>query len=305
MYDKEIYDQWKLHEDATQHEISFKFIEKVVKILSTTKLMNTDNKEVDDIKTLQRWKKISLTEVIFHFNKISNQPLQIIDDSLFIEETCIFIAKLINSLRRSNIKLNDIEYTLEPKLFKSTIIHLENKYFNQYFNILLSDILEDDEINIDQNVKLSLKIEDTINIRNTVWNLENLCITFKEISKWFKDDKKLNSNEKKYSLNLLLLYSMRNFYLRYINDLNGGIVNYNRIYITTTSFIKSTIREAKPFILICFKSIAIFLNLLIKKYNFNKNDSIIENYLSIINIYCNETNVEKLKNIIFSDLTIL
>ncbi len=300
MYNKEIYDNWKLHVDATQYEIVYKFIDKTVKILSTSKLLDENQKQITDNDVINRWKKVSIINLIDELNIISNYQLSRETDDVFYD-VLMYIAKSILMLRKNNIKVNDLENVLEPKIFKYMNSNVSNDHINDFFKILLTDILNNDNIIIDENVKLSLKIEDTMNIRSTLWNLENLCITFKDVVKWFKTNNQLDLEQKKYSLNLMLIYYMSNFYIRYINDLNGNIINYNRIYVTTTSFINNSIKEKNPFVLICFKSIAIFLNLLIKKYNFDKNDSIIENYLSIINIYCNDSNVEKLKNIIFSE----
>ena len=302
MYNKEIYDDWKLHIDATQYEIIYKFIDKTVKILSTSKLLDENQKQITDVDVLTRWKKVSLINLIDQLNKISNYPLTREKEDVFYD-VLIYMAKSILLLRKNNIKINDLENVLEPKIFKYITSNASIDYINDFFKILLTDILSNEEIVIDENVKLSLKIEDTINIRSTLWNLENLCITFKDIVKWFKTNNDLDIEQKKYALNLMLIYYMSNFYIRYINDLNGNIINYNRIYISTTSFINNSIKGNSPFILICLKSIAIFLNLLIKKYNFGKNDSLIENYLSIINIYCSDSNIEKLKNIIFSETT--
>lgn len=305
MYNREVYDEWKLHVDATQYEISYKFIDKSIKILSTKKLLNDDKNEIKDNDTLNRWKKVNLINLVDQYNIIANRQFILKNKDDFINELVLFIADLILLLRKNNIKINDIENVLEPKLFKNVLLEIENDVLNNFYNILLHDIFMENELNIDSSVKLSLKIDDAINVRNTVWNLENLCITFRDLVRWFNTQEKLSIDQKKYSLNIMLIYYMSNFYIKYVNDLNGGIVNYNRIYSTTISYINNSIKDGKPFVLVCFKSIAIFLNLLLKKYNFNKNDSIIENYLSIINIYCNDTNVEKLKNIIFSDSMIL
>ncbi len=95
---------------------------------------------------------------------------------------------------------------------------------------------------------------------------------------------------------------MSNFYLRYINELNGGIIKYKRIYETTIASITQTLNAGKPFVLVAFKAIALFLNELVKKYNFEKDDSIIRNYLLIVNVYCSAENAQKIKALIFSEI---
>ncbi len=300
MYDKKIYDEWKIHADATQHEIIFKYLEKTIKVLDTKKLTDAEGNLITDTNDLKRWKVMTANEILDQYNLIATHPFEVAHDENPLMDILSCVAQAIVILRKNNIKVNDLEQVYEPKIFRITTSLLSIRELKVFYTILLQDIFSNIS-EIDENIKFTLKVEETTNIRNTVWNLENMCLAFTEVVKWFNTTD-CNLDEKKYLLNLMLIFNITNFYLRYIYDLNGGIIKYNRIYDTTTSYIAKTIDEGRPFVLIVFKSIAIFLNELVKKYNFEKNDTIITNYLSIINIYCNESNIEKLKNIIFSEL---
>ncbi len=300
MYDKKIYDEWKIHADATQHEIIFKYLEKTIKVLDTKKLVDNEGMIVTDDNDLKRWKIMTAKEILDQFNIIASNPFELSHEESPFMQILSCVAQALVILRKNNIKVNDLEQVYEPKIFRITTAYLSIKELKVFYTILLQDIFSN-VAEVDENIKFTLKIEASSSIRNTVWNLENMCLGFTEIVKWYKDSEG-NIEDKKYLLNLMLIFNLTNFYLRYIYDLNGGIIKFNRIYSTTTSFIAKTIQEGRPFVLITFKSIAIFLNELVKKYNFEKNDSIISNYLSIINIYCNENNIEKLKHIIFSEL---
>ncbi len=300
MYDKKIYDEWKIHADATQHEIIFKYLEKTIKVLDTKKLTDAEGNLITDANDLKRWKVMTANEILDQYNLIAAHPFEVDHDENPLMDILSCVAQAIVILRKNNIKVNDLEQVYEPKIFRITTSLLSIRELKVFYTILLQDIFSN-VAEWDNNIKITYDLRETTNIRNTVWNLENMCLAFSEIVKWFNATN-CNPDEKKYLLDLMLKFNLTNFYLRYTYDLNGGIIKYNRIYDTTTSYIAKTMDEGRPFVSIAFKSIAIFLNELVKKYNFEKNDTIITNYLSIINIYCNESNSEKLKNIIFSEL---
>ncbi len=299
MYNKQIYDEWNIHIDATFHEIVYKFIEKTIKVLNTNKLRDEKSHLIDDEVTLDRWKKVQINELVLQFTTISETKLVLNQDHVLVEIFYV-LADYIVLLRKNNIKINDLEQVHEPSFFKQSIHYLNLEELNQLFNILLQDISNND-FAIDNDIKFSWKIDDSVNVRNTVWNLENLCLAFNDLHKWFVSEPQ-TMQAKKPVLNLMLIYYMSNFYLRYINELNGGIIKYKRIYETTIASINESLNTGRPFVLITFKAIAIFLNELVKKYNFEKDDTIIKNYLLIIHTYCSEENANKLKAIIFSEI---
>lgn len=300
MYNKEIYDEWKLHSDATQNEISFKFISKTINFLTIKKLINEEKEHIIDPILLSRWKKAKIFSIIEQYNIISKDQVVIIDELEFLREIIFIIGKIILIFRRNNYKINDLEQKIEPKIFNLISKNLTLDEMIQYYTIICEDILKTNNPELlDDKIQLSFKIEDSINIRNTVWNLENLCLTFFDIVKWYSEQQINPDNVAKYktSLNMVLIYHLTNFYIKYINDLNQNIISYTRLYQSILSFIKKWILD-KKFVLVSFKSIALFLNLLIEKYSFEKSDKIISNFLDVLKIYCSEDNYIKLKAII-------
>lgn len=300
MYNKEIYDEWKLHSDATQNEISFKFISKTINFLTIKKLINEEKEHIIDPILLSRWKKAKIFSIIEQYNIISKDQVVIIDELEFLREIIFIIGKIILIFRRNNYKINDLEQKIEPKIFNLISKNLTLDEMIQYYTIICEDILKTNNPELlDDKIQLSFKIEDSINIRNTVWNLENLCLTFFDIVKWYSEQQINPDNVAKYktSLNMVLIYHLTNFYIKYINDLNQNIISYTRLYQSILSFINKWILD-KKFVLVSFKSIALFLNLLIEKYSFEKSDKIISNFLDVLKIYCSEDNYTKLKAII-------
>lgn len=300
MYNKEIYDEWKLHSDATQNEISFKFISKTINFLTIKKLINEEKEHIIDPILLSRWKKAKIFSIIEQYNIISKDQVVIIDELEFLREIIFIIGKIILIFRRNNYKINDLEQKIEPKIFNLISKNLTLDEMIQYYTIICEDILKTNNPELlDDKIQLSFKIEDSINIRNTVWNLENLCLTFFDIVKWYSEQQINPDNVAKYktSLNMVLIYHLTNFYIKYINDLNQNIISYTRLYQSILSFINKWILD-KKFVLVSFKSIALFLNLLIEKYSFEKSDKIISNFLDVLKIYCSEDNYIKLKAII-------
>ncbi len=141
MYDKKIYEDWKIHADATQHEIVFKYLEKTIKVLDTKKLLDADGHEISDANNLKRWKVVTANKILEEYNTIASNPFEIVSSENPLLEIYCCVAQAIVILRKNNIKINDLEQIYEPKLFRISINLLEVHELKSFYSILLQCIL--------------------------------------------------------------------------------------------------------------------------------------------------------------------
>ncbi len=319
MYNKQIYDLWELHQDATQLEINYKYFVKIIEILNVKSLLqcssNGDEIEINDKNIIHQWQEKKLLESSEQFSKLSE--LDFPNNVWFSNSKDIFISSLfkagfiLNMLKVTNYKAQQSEAYYEPTLFKIASEILSIEHFEEWITSLTNTILYAEEI-IDK--KIISKWDICLNKRgnNTFWYLENLFLSFNDIYTWYQKNMSVlednpNIEFKKdiivNSINHWIIYSLVDFYVKYIFDQNfyeDKKISFQKVHDVVLGQINKMIKD-KTFAMISFKSIAKFLNVLLTGSKIKSDDRTIDSFIKIISITSSEKNKQNLLSILFGN----
>lgn len=309
MYIKNIYDEWKLHHDATQLEINYNFLVKFIDILDVDVLLKTANElviNVQDKDVIREWKIFQINKLLEQFKEISNYDFKDIKwlnhSKIFIKS--IFIAGyILNSLKNTNYKASELNSLYEPKLFTYAEKYLDLEILEEWISMLSKRIFEQNNANFNSIRTFDWSLStDSKSLRNVTWYIENLLINFNDIAKWFKKvnaDGKVLKNQKSCLINIMnhmIVYCLTDFYAKYYTEITND--KYLKIYQDILNEIAIDVNN-HTFAIISFKQISSFLNFLLNKKSIENNDVMIVHYLDFISICCSEKNISILKEILF------
>lgn len=310
MFDREIYQEWELHQDATQLEIKYKFFVRTVDIISIKALIKNVNGVQEQItipQLIKEWQNKQLTKIVqqffkilpqYDFEKIEGfQSLSIFPKALFI------LGDILNQLKQTNYKANELEVYYEPRMFQVVQSKLPLKLLEQWIEQMSNRI---SAIVIQEPFKkLSFEIKvNQENIDNVVWILENLCLSFKDITNWYNKQfaiRDLPPQEKNIIINImnhLIVYVLTDFYVK-LYFIYARNKNFNEVYNLVLTNIKSLLSQGK-FAICALREISKFLNHLVSNELIKQNDSIVQNFLDILKIACSKTNAIYFQEIIFA-----
>lgn len=308
MYIKNIYDEWKLHNDATQLEINYNFLVKFIDILDVEVLCTTKNEEniyVDSKETVRKWKMFQMTKLLSQFTEISNcvfDEVKWFNDSRIFVKSIFIVGFILNSLKNTNYKASELNSLYEPKLFLYAEEYLDLEVLEEWISMLSKRIFSHTKIDA-TNVRVFdwTLTTDRKYFINTTWYLENLLMNFNDITTWFNklnENKKLFANKKPCIINIvnhMIVYSLTDFYAKYYTEVTGD--KYLKIYQQILNQIAIDINNY-TFAINSFKQISSFLNLLLNKKIIMSNDVMIRYFTNFIGICCSEKNVVILKEIL-------
>ncbi|MGL4951046.1 MAG: hypothetical protein ACRC4M_04425 [Mycoplasma sp.] len=311
MYIKEIYDNWDLHIDATELEIKFRFFKKLVDILNTRSLLldiNNPNKKIEDIKVISNWQSLNIQKAIEQFFLISDYRFpntnrchdkDLIVRSLFICQDLFIHLKVIN------YKASDIDAIYEPLLFYLAQEKLSIAILEEWASILSKRIkTAENFITIPYSFETDwvITFEDQYQLRNVMWLCENMLISLRETADWFNQmAKKPGSTNNMHTciniMNHLIVFVLSEFYIKYYYELHK--INQKENYYFVLSRINEAIQQ-KTFASSCYNSIAVLLNALILTKKITENDSMVQNFMSIIETSCSAENKVHFKKTLFN-----
>lgn len=310
MYNKEIYQEWEMHQDATQLEIKYKFLVKVIDILSIKSLIENHNnrvKEITDNKIIKKWQNYALEKTIENFYVIINDAVEfqesVSDDYTIFEKAIFLIGIIINELKKTNYKANEIEIYYEPRMFMVAEKNLKMEMLERWI-ISISSRVYDANINFASQDPMDLSIRmNEQNISNIMWFVENLCLSFKDISTWYNNlfsISDINSINKSVAMNIMnhmIVYSLCDFYVK-LKFYNAKHQSFSDVYNNVLANVKKMLKEGK-FAINAYKSISNFIAKILADHYIKSDDPIVENFLKIINISCSYNNKKYFEEEIF------
>ncbi len=306
MFDKLIYNNWELHKDATQLEISYRFFIQLIEVLDVKLLLQYDDagneNKIDDEDLIHKWQEKRINELFNDFKKISSISFSnnkwYNNDNIFIR-TLFWLSQILRSFKRINYKAQQLDTYYEPLLFKLAIKFLSIENFEHWMIDMTSGILNSKKISdSDISFNINWKIVLNDNVKNTVWFLENLSLAFNDISSWYKQ---VNTNNDIVNniLNHWIIYVLTDFYLKYIYDQNDKKqIAFQNLYDVVLFLISKMVKE-QTFAVVGFKSIAFFINQLLRFNLIDNNDRIIQNFSNILEIAASSKNKMFLEQIMF------
>ncbi len=311
MFNKEIYQEWELHQDATQLEIKYKFFVKFVDILNVKSLIKNESanfqQQITDSSVIRNWQSYQLEKVANEFIAISSYKFP---NSKWFNEADIFtrsifmLADILLTLKTTNYKANELEIYYEPVMFKLAQKILKPDTLNEWVS-LLSERVFNAKTSIEEPISLDIIINEK-NINNVMWFLDNLCLSFKDISNWYKrlfTIKDVQQEEKAIYINIMnhmIVYSLCDFYVK-LNSFGEVKRTFSDLYEWVLSNVANMIKSGK-FAIQSFKTIAIFLSKVILDGYIAKNDETVLNFLSIVQISSSKSNYDKISEIIFGPI---
>lgn len=313
MYINNIYENWDLHQHATQSEKNYKYFLKVVDIMDVKCLIQYDENsnvisENTNSKIIEKWQINELKKVLLEYDNISNisfPELELFDSEDIYIKSLFRLAFLLNLLKKTNYKASQLETYYEPRIFELSINYLDLSQL-QLFMVVLCDRITGVNYEVGGvDIEITWEIVEDGNIKNHIWMLDNLSLSFKEISGWYNEiilqvQEEDNSIEKvdiiTSILNHKIIYALSDFYIKYLYEINSE-VSYVDFYNCVLFAINNDL-ENKRFALLSFKYISIYFNFLINNDYIEKNDDTIKNFISILKISCSESNKNKLIKII-------
>ena len=316
MYNKQIYDSWELHQDATQLEVNYKYFVKIIETLNVSSLLQYTSSgqeiKINDEIIIRQWQEKKLTELEKEFSEISQLDFP---NNVWYNNRDIFMSSffragfILNMIKVTNYKAQQSEVYYEPYLFRIASKNLSILNFEEWITSLTNTILIAEEVN-NENVEINWEINTDNKVKNSFWFLENLCLSFDDIYKWYKEqEQKIEEDESityqkdslQNSLNHWIIFCLVDFYLKYVYDQNQqNKVSFQKVYDVVLGEINRMIKEM-TFAITAFKSIAIFLNKLLKSYAIRENDKTIESFLHMVEITCSKKNQEKINELIFDN----
>lgn len=301
MLKENIYKEWELHPDATQLEIKYKFFIKFIDILSIKSLVKNDynhgySGQINNPTIIRKWQEKELKRISDQFDFISNYSFP---DNPWFSHSSIFysslfkIGDILNTLKVTNYKSNQLEIYYEPRMFQIAQKLLPINVLEEWVSMLTDRLFTVKNVKeIDKKLSLKIKI-DEFSINNVVWFLENLCLTLKEIYTWYINQfviKDVPPEEKQVIVNIMnhmIVYALTDFYVKlqclYFKT------SFHEIYEWVLSEISKSLEEGK-FALEAYKNITLFISRLITDGYIDHNDTIVKNFLSIIKISCSPKN---------------
>ncbi len=306
MFDKLIYNNWELHKDATQLEISYRFFVQLIEVLDVKLLLQYDNVgneiKIDDKNLIHKWQEKRINKLFSDFNTISS--ISFIEDKwhnnddIFIS-TFFRLSQILRSFKKINYKAQQLDTYYEPLLFKLATKFLSVENFEYWMINMTSGILNHKKqanTHIPFNVNWKIVLNDKA--KNTVWFLENLTLAFNDITSWHNQTS-ANSDILNNILNHWIIYVLTDFYLKYIYDQNDkNKIAFQELYDVVLSLINKMVQD-HTFAVIGFKSIAFFINQLLRFNIINKDDQIIKNFSGILEITTSNKNKMYLEEIMF------
>ena len=307
MYNKEIYQDWELHPDATQLEIKYKFFVKFIDVLNVKSLIHKGDSAIQNQfsnkDVIRKWQNFKLSKILNQFNEISdyrfpeNEWFQ--SENIF-HKSVFMLGDILNSLKVTNYKANELEIYYEPVMFKLAQKNLNINELEEWVSMLSTRVKS---YNTNSKIKFDLAITiDKNNVNNIMWFIENLCLCFKDISSWYQNQfaiKDVPPNEKNIIINVMnhmIVYALSDFYIKLHSVYEKR--SFHETYEVVLSKISNLLNDGR-FAINAYKEISIFLSKILADGYISHNDSIIKNFMSIINVSCSDTNKEKFEDAIF------
>lgn len=315
MYIENIYEEWKLHHDATQLEINYNFLVKFIDILDVDVLLKRADEivvKVQDKEVIREWKIFQINKLLEQYKEISNYDFNGIKSlnhsKIFIKS--IFIAGyILNTLKNTNYKASELNSLYEPKLFTYAEKYLNFEILEEWISMLSKRIFEQNINNLNNTNLSNLRAFNwsistaSKSLKNVTWYIENLLINFNDITIWInkvKIDDKVFKAQKSRIINIMnhmIVYCLTDFYAKYYTEITND--KYLKVYQDTLNKIAIDVHN-HTFAIISFKQISSFLNFLLNKKIINTDDVMVTNFLNFINICCSENNIRLLKTILLN-----
>ncbi len=311
MFHKDIYQEWELHQDATQLEIKYKFFVKFVDILNVKSLIKNESnnfqQQITDSSVIKNWQTYQLEKVADEFIKISSYKFP---ETKWFGDTDIFVrsifmlSDILLTLKTTNYKANELEIYYEPVMFKLAQKILKPEILNEWVSIL-SERVFNAKTAIAEPINFEITINEK-NINNIMWIVENLCLSFKDITNWYTrlfTVKDVQQAEKAIYVNIMnhmIVYSLSDFYIK-LNSFGDSKKTFSDLYEWVLANIADMIKSGK-FAIQSFKTIAIFLSKVLLDGYISKNDDIILNFLSIVKISSSKSNYDKISEIVLGPI---
>ncbi len=312
MFHKDIYQEWELHQDATQLEIKYKFFVKFADILNVKSLIKNESsnfqQQITDSSVIRNWQTYQLEKVAKEFVTISSYKFpdtKWFNDSDIFVKSIFMLSNILLTLKTTNYKANELEIYYEPVMFKLAQKNLKPDILNEWVSIL-SERVFNAKTNIEEPISLDITINEK-NINNVMWILENLCLSFKDIVTWYKrlfTVKDVPQDEKAIYVNIMnhmIVYSLSDFYVKLNSFSDNNKKTFSDLYEWVLASIADMIRSGK-FAIQSFKSIAIFLSKVLLDGYIQKNDDIVVNFLSMVKISSSKANYDKISEMVLGPI---
>ncbi len=311
MFNKGIYQEWELHQDATQLEIKYKFFVKFVDILNVRSLIKNESnnfqQQITDSSVIKNWQTYQLEKVANEFITISSYKFPetkwFTHNDIFVR-SIFMLSDILLTLKTTNYKANELEIYYEPVMFKLAQKILKPEILNEWVSIL-SERVFSAKTTITEPMNFEITLNEK-NINNIMWIVENLCLSFKDITNWYTrlfTVKDVPQGEKAIYVNIMnhmIVYSLSDFYIK-LNSFGDNKKTFSDLYEWVLANIAELIKSGK-FAIKSFKSIAIFLSKVLLDEYISKNDDIILNFLSIVKVSSSKPNYDKISEMVLGPI---
>ncbi|MGL4948188.1 MAG: hypothetical protein ACRC42_02260 [Mycoplasma sp.] len=308
MYIKEIYDNWKLHKDATNLEIRFKFFISLIKILNVKELLYNELENeniISDLSIVTKWKTLNIEKLINEFKMINEFDFveDVENESSNIQiKTMYIIKQLFFELKKANYKSSEVDVKYEPIIFKLAKEIFNSKQLERWCSTFFTKNSNGNYNNLSKSLieyDWRIYFRNNYELRTMVWYFENMLLNLKETSDWFTNLSKSNQIDRLININImnhLIVYALTDFYIKYYREYYKA--SKDDIYEIILYSIDKSIEE-RTFASSCYQAISELLNYLILSKRITENDSMIQNFIRVIESSCSQNNQNKFKNIIF------